>query len=198
MGKSTQPLLKRCKALGINPVVMGYTKESKRNQKEVRRKKSEYGLQLTEKQKLSFIYGVLEKQFRKYYVMATKKTGVTGEVLLQILESRLDNVIYGMGFAKTRQQARQMVSHGHITVNGKKVDVPSYLVKVGDVISIKEESRASAGIKTIVLANSDNKVVPGWLEVDAEKFTGKVVSLAARSDIDYAVKENLIVEYYSK
>ena len=198
MGKSTQPLLKRCKALGINPVVMGYTKESKRNQKEVRRKKSEYGLQLTEKQKLRFIYGVLEKQFRKYYVMATKKTGVTGEVLLQILESRLDNVIYRMGFAKTRQQARQMVSHGHITVNGKKVDVPSYLVKVGDVVSIKEESRASAGIKTIVLANSDNKVVPGWLEVDAEKFTGKVVSLAARSDIDYAVKENLIVEYYSK
>ena len=169
MGKSTQPLLKRCKALGINPVVMGYTKESKRNQKEVRRaKKSEYGLQLTEKQKLRFIYGVLEKQFRKYYVMATKKTGVTGEVLLQILESR------------------------------KKVDIPSYLVKVGDVISVKEESRASAGIKTIVLANSDNKVVPGWLEVDAEKFTGKVVSLAARSDIDYAVKENLIVEYYSK
>ena len=189
MGKSTQPLLKRCKALGINPVVMGYTKESKRNQKEVRRaKKSEYGLQLTEKQKLRFIYGVLEKQFRKYYVMATKKTGVTGEV---------DNVIYRMGFAKTRQQARQMVNHGHITVNGKKVDIPSYLVKVGDVISIKEESRASAGIKTMVLANGD-KVVPGWLEVDAEKFTGKVVSLAARSDIDYAVKENLIVEYYSK
>ena len=198
MGKSTQPLLKRCKTLGINPVVMGYTKESKRNQKEVRRKKSEYGLQLTEKQKLRFIYGVLEKQFRKYYVMATKKTGVTGEVLLQILESRLDNVVYRMGFAKTRQQARQMVSHGHITVNGKKVDIPSYLVKVGDVISIKEESRTSAGIKTIVLANSDNKVVPGWLEVDAEKFTGKVVSLAARTDIDYAVKENLIVEYYSK
>ena len=199
MGKSTQPLLKRCKALGINPVVMGYTKESKRNQKEVRRaKKSEYGLQLTEKQKLRFIYGVLEKQFRKYYVMATKKTGVTGEVLLQILESRLDNVVYRMGFSKTRQQARQMVSHGHVTVNGKKVDIPSYLVKVGDVISIKEESRTSAGIKAIVLANSDNKVVPGWLEVDAEKFTGKVVSLAARSDIDFAVKENLIVEYYSK
>ena len=199
MGKSTQPLLKRCKALGINPVVMGYTKESKRNQKEVRRaKKSEYGLQLTEKQKLRFIYGVLEKQFRKYYVMATKKTGVTGEVLLQILESRLDNVVYRMGFSKTRQQARQMVNHGHITVNGKKVDIPSYLVKVGDVISVKEESRASAGIKTIVLANSDNKGGPCWLEGDAEKFTGKVVSLAARSDIDYAVKENLIVEYYSK
>ena len=199
MGKSTQPLIKRCKALGINPIVMGYTKESKRNQKEVRRaKKSEYGIQLTEKQKLRFIYGVLEKQFRKYYVMATKKTGVTVEVLLQILESRLDNVVYRMGFAKTRQQARQMVSHGHITVNGKKVNIPSYLVKVGDEIAIKEESRTSAGIKTIVLANSDNKVVPGWLEVNAEKFTGKVINLAARSDIDYAVKENLIVEYYSK
>ena len=197
MGKSTQPLLKRCKALGINPVVMGYTKESKRNQKEVRRaKKSEYGLQLTEKQKLRFIYGVLEKQFRKYYVMATKKPGVTGEVLLQILESRLDNVIYRMGFSKTRQQARQMVSHGHITVNGNKVDIPSYLVRVGDVIALKEASRNS-GIKTLVLANSD-KVVPSWLESDAENFTGKVVALAARSDIDYAVKENLIVEYYSK
>ena len=197
MGKSTQPLLKRCKALGINPVVMGYTKESKRNQKEVRRaKKSEYGLQLTEKQKLRFIYGVLEKQFRKYYVMATKKPGVTGEVLLQILESRLDNVVYRLGFAKTRQQARQMVNHGHITVNGNKVDIPSYLVRVGDVIALKEASRNS-GIKTLVLANGD-KVVPSWLEADAENFTGKVVALAARSDIDYAVKENLIVEYYSK
>ena len=197
MGKSTQPLLKRCKALGINPVVMGYTKESKRNQKEVRRaKKSEYGLQLTEKQKLRFIYGILEKQFRKYYVMATKKPGVTGEVLLQILESRLDNVVYRLGFAKTRQQARQMVNHGHITVNGNKVDIPSYLVRVGDVIALKEASRNS-GIKTLVLANGD-KVVPSWLEADAENFTGKVVALAARSDIDYAVKENLIVEYYSK
>ena len=197
MGKSTQPLLKRCKTLGINPVVMGYTKESKRNQKEVRRaKKSEYGLQLTEKQKLRFIYGVLEKQFRKYYVMATKKPGVTGEVLLQILESRLDNVVYRLGFAKTRQQARQMVNHGHITVNGNKVNIPSYLVRVGDVIALKEASRNS-GIKTLVLANGD-KVVPSWLESDAENFTGKVVALAARSDIDYAVKENLIVEYYSK
>lgn len=197
MGKSTQPLLKRCKALGINPVVMGYTKESKRHQKEVRRtKKSEYGLQLTEKQKVRFIYGILEKQFRKYYVMATKKPGVTGEVLLQLLESRLDNVVYRLGFAKTRQQARQMVSHGHITVNGKKVDIPSYLIKVGDVIALKEASRSS-GIKTLVLANGD-KVVPGWLESDTENFTGKVVSLPARSDIDYAVKENLIVEYYSK
>ena len=197
MGKSTQPLLKRCKALGINPVVMGYTKESKRNQKEVRRKKSEYGIQLDEKQKVRFIYGVMEEQFRKYYVMATKKDGITGEMLLQILESRLDNVIFRMGFAKTRNQARQLVSHGHVTVNGKKVDIASYLVKVGDVISFKDTSKSSSGVKKMLVANGD-KIVPAWLEVDKDNFTGKVINLAAKSDIDYAVKENLIVEYYSK
>ena len=193
MGKSTQTLLKRCKSLGINPVVMGYTKESKRNQKDVRRKKSEYGIQLTEKQKVRFIYGVMEKQFHKYYVMATKKDGVTGEMLLQILESRLDNVVYRLGFAKTRKQARQMVNHCHILINGAVVNIPSYLVKVGDVVTVKENS----GIKKLVLANGD-PVVPGWLEADKDNFTGKVVSLATKSDIDYAVQENLIVEYYSK
>ena len=193
MGKSTQPLLKRCKSLGINPVVMGYTKESKRNQKEVRRKKSEYGIQLDEKQKVRFIYGVMEKQFRNYYVMAPKKSGVTGENLLQILESRLDNVVYRLGFSKTRQQARQMVNHGHILVNGKKVDIPSFLVKVGDVITVKENS----GIRKLVVSNGD-KVVPAWLEADKDNFTGKVVNLATKADIDYEVKENLIVEYYSK
>lgn len=193
MGKSTQPLLKRCKSLGINPIVMGYTKQSKKNQKEVRRKKSEYGIQLTEKQKVRFIYGVMEKQFRKYYVMATKKEGITGDCLLQILESRLDNVVYRLGFAKTRKQARQMVNHGHIHVNGRKVNIPSYLVRVGDVITVKENS----GIKKLILANADT-VVPAWLEADRDNFTGKVVSLASRSDIDYEVKENLIVEYYSK
>ena len=193
MGKSTQTLLKRCKSLGINPVVMGYTKESKRNQKDVRRKKSEYGLQLDEKQKVRFIYGVMEKQFHKYYVMATKKDGVTGEMLLQILESRLDNVVYRLGFAKTRKQARQMVNHCHILVNGAVVNIPSYLVKVGDVITVKENS----GIKKLVLANGD-PVVPGWLEADKDNFTGKVVSLATKADIDFEVKENLIVEYYSK
>ncbi len=198
MGKSTQPLLKRCKALGINPVVMGYSKVSKRNQKEnVRRKKSEYGIQLTEKQKVRFIYGVLERQFRKYYVMASKKQGATGEALLQILESRLDNVVFRLGFAKTRMEARQMVNHGHITVNGSKVDIPSYLVKVGDVISIKESSLASAGIKKL-LARNEEKQVPAWLEIDRDNFTGKVTALAAKSDIDYAVKENLIVEFYSR
>ena len=193
MGKSTQTLLKRCKSLGINPVVMGYTKESKRNQKDVGRKKSEYGIQLTEKQKVRFIYGVMEKQFHKYYVMATKKDGVTGEMLLQILESRLDNVVYRLGFAKTRKQARQMVNHGHILINGAVVNIPSYLVKVGDVVTVKENS----GIKKLVLANGD-PVVPGWLEADKDNFTGKVVSLATKADIDFEVKENLIVEYYSK
>jgi len=197
MGKSTQPILKRCKALGINPLVMGYGKVSKRNQKEVRRKKSEYGIQLDEKQKLRFIYGVLEKQFKRYYVMASKKSGVTGEVLLQLLESRLDNVLFRMNFAKTRDEAKQLISHGHITVNGKKVDISSYLVKVGDVISVKESSRALSGIK-IILTRNPEKTIPSWLEVDRDNFTGKVTAVAARSDIDYPVKEQLVVEYYSK
>ncbi|MBO6099781.1 MAG: 30S ribosomal protein S4 [Spirochaetaceae bacterium] len=197
MGKSTQPLLKRCKALGINPLVMGYGKVSKRNQKETRRKISEYGLQLKEKQKVKFIYGIMEKQFHRYYVMATKKHGVAGEMLLQLLESRIDNVIFRMGFSKTRDEARQMVSHGHILVNGKKVDIPSYLVKVGDVISVKEKSRSLSGIKLILAKNGD-RAVPGWLEVDRDNFTGKVVALATKADIDYSVQENLIVEFYSR
>lgn len=197
MGKTTQPLLKRCKALGINPIVMGYGKVSKRNQKETRRKVSEYGIQLKEKQKVKFIYGIMEKQFHRYYVMATKKHGVAGEMLLQLLESRIDNVIFRMGFSKTRDEARQMVSHGHILVNGSKVDIPSYLVKVGDVISIKEKSRALSGIKLILAKNGD-RAVPGWLEVDRDNFTGKVVALATKADIDYPVQENLIVEFYSR
>ena len=197
MGKSTQPLLKRCKALGINPLVMGYGKVSKRNQKETRRKISEYGLQLKEKQKVKFIYGIMEKQFHRYYVMATKKHGVAGEMLLQLLESRIDNVVFRLGFSKTRDEARQMVSHGHILVNGKKVDIPSYLVKVGDVISIKEKSKSMPGIKLILAKNGD-RAVPGWLEVDRDNFTGKVVALATKADIDYSVQENLIVEFYSR
>ncbi|MDD5930640.1 MAG: 30S ribosomal protein S4 [Spirochaetales bacterium] len=197
MGKSTQPLLKRCKALGINPLVMGYGKVSKRNQKEVRRKKSEYATQLDEKQKLRFIYGVLEKQFRRYYDMATTKPGVTGEVMLQLLESRLDNVVFRLGFAKTRDEAKQLISHGHITVNGSKVDISSYLTKVGDVISVKEKSRSMAGIKNIILGGPE-KSIPAWLESDRDNFTGKVVGVVARSDIDYPIKEQLVVEYYSK
>ena len=158
MGTSTQPLLKRCKALGINPLVMGYSKESKRNLKEVRRgKKSEYGIQLQEKQKLRFIYGVMEKQFRKYYEKAAKKSGVTGEVLLQLLESRLDNVLFRMNFAKTRNEAKQLINHGHICVNGKKVDIPSYRVKPGDVVGIRENSADHKGIE-IALANAPKRV----------------------------------------
>ncbi|MBS7295301.1 MAG: 30S ribosomal protein S4 [Treponema sp.] len=197
MGKSTQPILKRCKSLGISPTVLGYDKETKRNQKEVRRKKSEYGTQLNEKQKVRFIYGVLEKQFAKYYEKAAKSSGITGETLLQILESRLDNVVFRLGFAKTRDEAKQLISHGHITVNGGKVDVSSYLVKAGDVIAIKEASRSMKGINAII-EKSANRVVPAWLEQDKDNYSGKVLSLASRSDIDYAVKEQLIVEFYSK
>ena len=197
MGKSTQPILKRCKSLGISPTVLGYDKETKRNQKEVRKKKSEYGTQLNEKQKVRFIYGVLEKQFAKYYEKAAKSSGITGETLLQILESRLDNVVFRLGFAKTRDEAKQLISHGHITVNGGKVDVSSYLVKAGDVIAIKEASRSMKGINAII-EKSANRVVPAWLEQDKDNYSGKVLSLASRSDIDYAVKEQLIVEFYSK
>ena len=198
MGKSTQPLLKRCKSLGINPVVMGYTKESKRNQKDVRRKKSEYGIQLTEKQKVRFIYGVMEKQFHKYYVMATKKDGVTGEMLLQILESRLDNVVYRLGFAKTRKQARQMVNHAHFTVNGEKVNIPSYLTKVGDVIKVKDSSRSKTRFKEIAEGETKSVVAPKWLEKDADLLGGKVIAMPEREDIDFQVEEHLIVELYSK
>jgi len=197
MAKNTQPILKRCKTLGIDPTVVGVSQKSIRNPKPGRRKQSEYGLQLNEKQKAKFIYGVLEKQFRKYYVMATKQNGVTGEILLSILESRLDNVVYRLGFANTRREARQIVNHGHITVNGQKVDIPSYLVKPGDVIAVREKSKNSVRIKEIVETNA-NRVVPKWLSMDKNTLTGKVITLAARDDIDYEVEEHLIVELYSK
>lgn len=197
MARNTQPILKRCKTLGIEPGVMGVHKKSNRTPKQGRRKQSEYGLQLNEKQKVKFIYGVLEKQFRKYYVMATKRQGITGEMLLQILESRLDNVVYRLCLANTRREARQLVAHGHILVNGQKVDIPSYLVKVGDVISVKDKSKSSARIKEIVETNAA-RVTPKWLEVNRETLTGKVLNLADRSDIDYEVEEHLIVELYSK
>ena len=197
MAINRQPVLKRCKTLGINPATMGIDKSSNRNPKQGRKKQSEYGLQLNEKQKVKFIYGVLEKQFRKYYVMATKKQGITGEMLLQILESRLDNVVYRLGLANTRREARQIVNHGHITVNGQKVDIPSYLVKPGDVIAVREKSKNSVRIKEIVETNA-NRVVPKWLSMDKNTLTGKVITLAARDDIDYEVEEHLIVELYSK
>ena len=197
MAKNMQPVLKRCKTLGIEPGVMGIDKKSNRNPKQNRKKQSEYGIQLTEKQKVKFIYGVLEKQFRKYYVMATKRNGITGEMLLQILETRLDNVIFRLGLANTRREARQIVSHGHILVNGKKVNIPSYLVKQGDVFTVKEKSRGSERMKEIVEVNA-SRLVPKWLDMDKNTFTGKVVTLPARDDIDYEVEEHLIVELYSK
>ena len=197
MAINRQPVLKRCKTLGIDPATMGIDKSSNRNPKQGRKKQSEYGLQLNEKQKVKFIYGVLEKQFRKYYVMATKKQGITGEMLLQILESRLDNVVFRLGLANTRREARQIVNHGHITVNGQKVDIPSYLVKPGDVIAVREKSKNSVRIKEIVETNA-NRVVPKWLSMDKNTLTGKVITLAARDDIDYEVEEHLIVELYSK
>ncbi len=197
MARNMQPVLKRCKTLGITPSVMGINKSSKRNPKQSRKKQSEYGLQLNEKQKVKFIYGVLENQFRKYYVMATKRVGITGEMLLQILETRLDNVVFRMGLANTRREARQLVNHGHFLVNGKKVDIPSYLVKTGDVISLKEKSKSSERIKEIIETNA-SRLVPKWLDMDKNTLAGKVVALPSRDDIDYEVEEHLIVELYSK
>lgn len=197
MARNIQPVLKRCRTLGIEPGVMGIDKSSNRNPKQSRKKQSEYGLQLNEKQKVKFIYGILEKQFRHYYVMATKKNGVTGEMLLQLLESRLDNVVYRLGLANTRREARQIVNHGHITVNGAKVDIPSYLVKPGDVIAVKEKSKNSVRIKEIVETNA-KRVIPAWLDMNRDTLTGKVLKLSEREDIDYDVEEHLIVELYSK
>ena len=197
MAKNMQPELKRCRTLGIEPSVMGIDKSSNRTFNQRRKKQSEYGMQLNEKQKVRFIYGVLEKQFAKYYVMATKMNGVTGECLLQILESRLDNVIYRMGLANTRREARQIVNHGHVTVNGKRVDIPSYLVKPGEVISLRESSRNADRMKDIVERNS-NRLVPKWIDMNKDTLEGKIIALADREDIDFPVEEHLIVEYYSK
>ena len=197
MAKNMQPVLKRCRTLGIEPSVMGIDKSSNRTFNQRRKKQSEYGMQLNEKQKVRFIYGVLEKQFAKYYVMATKMNGVTGECLLQILESRLDNVIYRMGLANTRREARQIVNHGHVTVNGKRVDIPSYLVKPGEVISLRESSRNADRMKDIVERNS-HRLVPKWIDMNKDTLEGKIIALADREDIDFPVEEHLIVEYYSK
>ena len=197
MAKNMQPILKRCKALGISPTVMGINKETRRNPKPGRRKQSEYAVQLNEKQKAKFIYGVLEKQFRHYYELASKTQGVTGKNLLQLLERRLDNVVYRLGFANTRREARQMVNHGHITVNGKRVDIPSYQVSPGEVISIREKSRGSEHVKQILEKNAAT-MIPKWLELNRETLQGKVVALSERSDIDFDINETLIVELYSK
>lgn len=197
MAKNTQPILKRCRSLGISPAVMGYDKSSNRSDESRRRKKSEYGMQLNEKQKVKFIYGVLEKQFAKYYIMATKMKGVTGECLLSILESRLDKTIYRMGLANTRREARQIVNHSHVTVNGQKVNIPSYLVKPGDVVGLKESSRNADRMKDIVERNS-SRLVPKWIDMDKNTLEGRIIALADREDIDYPVEEHMIVEFYSR
>ena len=191
------PVLKRCRQLGIDPVVLGYTtKESKREPKR-RRKESEYGMQLREKQKVKFIYGVLEKQFRGYYKHALRQEGVTGENLMRILESRLDNVVFRLGFARTRKEARQTVTHGHITVNGKRVDIPSYRVRPGDLVAVAPKAKELLVIKSALVSN-ERFEVPAWLEVDIEKLQGSVLSLPTRNQIDLDINEQLIVELYSK
>ena len=197
MAKNMQPILKRCRTLGIEPSVMGIDKKSNRNPGPQRRKQSEYGIQLNEKQKAKFIYGVLEKQFRKYFELANKKEGITGENLLSILESRLDNVIFRLGLADTRRQARQIVTHGHVLVNGKRVNIPSYLVKTGEVISLREKTATADWMKGIVEANS-TRTVPKWLSMDKNTLTGTVADVPKRDDIDFEINETLIVELYSK
>ncbi|MBP5236465.1 MAG: 30S ribosomal protein S4 [Clostridia bacterium] len=198
MAVNHDPILKRCRALGISPTVLGYDKSSNRNPGADRRRKiSKYGTQLKEKQKVKFIYGVLEIQFYNYYEMATKKEGITGENLLKILESRLDNVVWRMGLASTRREARQLVNHAHFTVNGKKVNIPSFLVKPGDVVAVKEKSRSSEKFKALA-ESLDTRIIPKWLDMNKETLSAKVISLASRDEIDYEVDEQLIVELYSK
>ena len=200
MARNMQPIAKRCKALGISPAVMGYAKKTtERNTKgQMRRKQSEYGLQLNEKQKVKFVYGVLEKQFRAYYEKAAAAEGVTGEVLLSTLERRLDNVVFRMGFALTRREARQLVSHGHFTVNGKVCDIPSFLIKAGDVVEVKERSRSSVKFKRFLGEDAIVVTTPTWIERDKENLKGTVTRLPERADIDFPVEEHLIVEFYSK
>ena len=198
MAKNNQPVLKRCKTLGLSPAVLGYSKETNRNPKaNARRKQSEYGKQLAEKQKVKFIYGVLEKQFRRYYEKAERARGITGENMLRELERRLDNVVYRMGFASTRREARQLVNHGHFTVNGTRCNIPSAQVKVGDVIAVCKKSQESVKFKTLI-EEYGKKTVPQWMERVADSFEGKIVAMPAREDIDFEVSENLIVELYSK
>ena len=198
MALNKEPILKKCKSLGISPMVMGVAKETKRDPKaNVRKKESEYARQLKEKQKLKFIYGVLENQFRHIYERAEKMEGQAGANLLTLLELRLDNVAFRMGLSMTRREARQLVSHGHFNVNGARVDIPSYRVKVGDVISLRENSKKSVKFKEIVEA-TNGRVIPMWLDMDKEKLSAKVLRVPTKEDLDYEVEEHLIVELYSK
>ena len=201
MARNMQPIAKRCKALGISPAVMGYAKkETNRNPGgQMRKKKSEYALQLQEKQKVKFVYGIMEKQFRMYYEKAARSQGKTGEELLVLIERRLDNVAYRLGFASTRRQARQLVSHAHFTVNGKKVNIPSYLLKPGDVVEVRDSSRQSPIFKRLVGEDAPVVLVPQWLEREKNALKGTVSRLPVREDInDMPIEEHLIVELYSK
>lgn len=197
MAVDRTPVLKRCRALDIDPIVMGINKKSNRQPKRQRRQESEYGRQLREKQKAKFIYGVLEKQFRSYYEKALKFEGITGDNLMTILETRLDNVVFRLGFARTRKEARQTVRHGHITVNGKRVDIPSYRVKSGDVVAVAAKYKDLLPIKE-ALISSEHMAMPAWLEVDIEKLQGTVLQLPSRDQIDLDINAQLIVELYSK
>ncbi len=197
MAVNRTPVLKRCRSLGLEPVYLGIDKKSKRQLQRSSRKVSEYGLQLREKQKAKFIYGVLEKPFQNYYEKADKMKGMTGENLMVMLESRLDNVIFRLGFARTRKEARQIVDHKQVLVNGKCVNIPSYLVKAGDSVEIKENKKSSVRYKGI-LEVTGGRLVPDWLEADADNLKGVVKNLPTREQIDVPVNEMLIVELYSK
>ena len=197
MAVNRVPVLKRCRSLGMDPVYLGIDKKSNRQLKRANRKMSEYGLQLREKQKAKFIYGVLEKPFRNYFEKAQRMNGMTGDNLMILLESRLDNVVFRMGFARTRREARQVVDHKHVLVNGKQVNIPSYLIKAGDTVEIKEAKKSSPRYKEIVEVTG-GRMVPDWLEVDQENLKGTVKELPAREAIDVPVDEMLIVELYSK
>lgn len=198
MAVNKSPIAKKCRTFDVSPAVMGYgNKKSNRNPGGNRRKKvSEYGAQLKEKQKVKFVYGVQEKQFHKYFLKATNMKGVTGDNMLKLLELRLDNVVYRLGLAKTRRMARQIVVHGHIRVNGQKVDIPSYSVKVGDVITLRQRSAEMDMFKS--LREGTGMMTPKWLTFDAQNLTGTVAAMPAREDIDLQVQENMIVEYYSR
>ena len=197
MARDMGPVLKKCRSLGIEPTVIGIDKKSNRKFARAGKKVSEYGLQLREKQKAKFIYGVLEKPFRNYYEKADRMKGMTGENLMVILESRLDSVVFRMGFARTRREARQIVGHKHVLVNGKQINVPSYLIKAGDVIEIREKSKSLQRYKDIVEVTA-GRLVPEWMDVDIEGLKGTVKALPTREQIDVPVDEMLIVELYSK
>ena len=195
MARDRQPVLKKCRTLGLDPSILGVNKKSKRGLRPNANKKlTDYGIQLREKQKARFVYGIMEKQFYKLYEEATRKDGVTGELLLQYLERRLDNVVYRLGFVGTRRQARQVVSHGHILINGKKVDIASYRVKQGDVVTLKESSKELLMVK----ASVGQKTVPGWLSLEGTTLTAKVLENPGRDAVDFEINEAMIIEFYSR